>query len=106
MTEVVTGTDVLAMVIELLDIITAGVVCLVDDGNVAFSVDEFNCDELIIVTEVMVRTCDVLDKRLVGKINVVLLEDTVNEDVLIITELFTCGVEGKSVVTFDEDVVT
>lgn len=89
MTENVTGIDVFTMIIELLDKFTVEVGWLVDLGNVTFSTDEFNCDELIIVNEIVLRTCEVLDKRLVEETSVVLLEDTVKEDVLIITELFT-----------------
>lgn len=99
MTEIVTGIDVFTMVIKLLDKFTVEVGWLVNIGNVTFSTDEFNCDELRIAKEVVVRTCEVLDKILVKETSVVLFEDTAKEDV---PELFTCDVEGTSEVTFDK----
>lgn len=88
--ETVTGTEVLAIVTELLDKFIVRVGCLlVNIGNVTFSVDEFNCDELITVTEVVMRTREVLDKRLVEETSDVVLEDFVNKGVPVIVELFT-----------------
>ena len=103
--EAVTGAEVMAIVTELLDKFIVGVGCLVNVGNVTFSIDEFNCDELITVTEVVIRTREVLDKRLVEETSDVVLEDLVNKGVPVIVELFTWGVEGTSVVTFDKDAV-
>lgn len=89
MTDIVTNTDVVAMVTELFDVIIVGVGCLVNVGNVTFGDDEFNCD-----------------KRLVEATSVVTLDDTANEEVLVTSVLFICGVEGIRTVTFDTGVVT
>lgn len=89
MTDIVTNTDVVAMVTELFDVIIVGVGCLVNVGNVTFGDDEFNCF-----------------KRLVEATSVVTLDDTANEEVLVTSVLFICGVEGIRTVTFDTGVVT